>query len=96
MRQPTIKAVATELRHINKQTFETYEEDGIEIRIQLYPAGDWYLHVGDPSYDTDHQGFWGATTIPGNNKRFSSIETARDLINQTQAFPNHAEVEGPQ
>lgn len=45
-------------------TGETDTEDhGIELRLQVVD-GSWYLHSGDPSYDTDHRGYWGCAFLP--------------------------------
>lgn len=36
----------------------------MDVRLQLSADGSsWSLHTGDPCYDTDHSGFWGASTL---------------------------------
>lgn len=42
---------------------DTDEDAGLELRVQFQPTGAYRLHVGDPRYDTDHTGFWGAGSI---------------------------------
>ncbi len=85
MRFPTISDVAAELRNINKQTLEPDDADeGIDVRLQVYPDGQWAVRWGSSDYDQDHRGFWGAASVPGNNRRFSSTDVARDLIDQAR------------
>ena len=38
------------------------EDRFFEFRIRLHD-GDWYLHIGDPSYDQDHRGSIGAGSV---------------------------------
>lgn len=37
--------------------------ESIDIRLQLLPPNRFELWVGDPSFDTDHRGYWGNDTI---------------------------------
>lgn len=41
---------------------DNYEEDG-EGRPVCVEAS-WRLWTGDSSYDTDHRGYWGSTSLP--------------------------------
>lgn len=88
MRFPNINDVAGELRRINKQESgepEHGEDDSwIEVRLQVYPDGQWAVRWGDSQYDQDHRGFWGASSVPGDNRRFDSKDIARDLIEQAR------------
>lgn len=89
---PSIKDIASVIRGINtEESFpgECGEECYIDVRLQVYPDGQWSVHSGDSSYDQDHRGFWGSSCVPGNGKRFSSVETARELIDQ--AKDHHAD-----
>lgn len=85
MRMPSIKAVAAELRRCKPRKGDYPDErdpeqsDVIDVRLQVYEAGDWAVHTGDSSYDQDHRGFWGASSLsPTSNCR----EVAIDLIDQ--------------
>ncbi len=63
------------------------KQEGIEetdVRLQVYPNGQWQLHMGDASYDTDHTGFWGASSLSLYATRNSLKELARDLTEQAQ------------
>lgn len=92
MRFPSIKDVANELRGINANI-----EGECDIRLQVYPVTEyvraqkhyaWTIKWGDPSYDTDHRGYWGSGSIPGvvNGvvKRFNSYGLARELLDQAK------------
>lgn len=80
-RWPSVARVAEWLRATNN-TFAA-DEDGIDVRLQVTDDG-WQIWSGDPSYDTDHRGDWGASSIPGSGKRFDSIAVARELINEAK------------
>lgn len=89
MRWPNIQDVAAELRSINSEVSEEIDEEtgepyGIEVRLQVLPNGDWQVWWGDPQYDTDHRGYWGASQVPGSGRRFNSKEIARDLIEEAK------------
>jgi hypothetical protein len=85
MRFPTIDEVAAELRSINEQTLEDDDDDdGIDVRLQVYPDGDWAVRSGSSDYDQDHRGHWGAASVPGNDRRFSAKDVARGLIEQAR------------
>lgn len=77
---PSIRELATYLR-------DTFEVDRIpepyDVRLQVVD-GSWYVATGDPSYDTDHRGYWGASMFPAYPKRFNSRDMARDLIEQAR------------
>jgi hypothetical protein len=83
MRFPSIAAVAAELRGINANV-----EGECDVRLQVWPDGEWIVRSGDSSYDQDHRGFWGASSVPGVNRgrasRFDSRSVARDLIEQAR------------
>lgn len=89
MKWPTIKEVASDLRNINANIEDVDhdpEYDYIDVRLQVYPDGAWALRVGDPCYDQDHHGYWGAGSLPGiyrgKVRRFDSRDLARDLLDQ--------------
>ncbi len=69
MRFPKISDVARDLRAINQEA--DAHPDGVDVRLQVYPDGDWAVH-------------WGASSVPGRNKRFNSEETARYLISEAK------------
>lgn len=85
MRFPAIGDVAAELRRINKQGLEPDDADeGIDVRLQVYNDGNWAVRWGLSDYDQDHRGYWGSSSVPGDNRRFDSKAVARDLIEQAR------------
>lgn len=83
MRFPSIKNVAEELRDISANV-----EGECEVRLQVYEDGKWCVRAGDPSYDLDHHGYWGASWVPGvvggKVVRFNSYDVARELLDQVK------------
>lgn len=79
MRFPSIRRVAYELRLIN-----TNVQGECDVRLQVYPDGEWAVRYGLSDYDQDHRGYWGASSVPGNKKRFNSYEIAKDLLSQAK------------
>jgi hypothetical protein len=85
MRFPNIDDVAHDLREVNNNVrHDDPDEEGIDVRLQVYPGGSWAIRSGDSSYDQDHRGYWGAGSVPGNGRRFSARELARELIEQAR------------
>lgn len=86
MRFPSIASVRAELVRLNRLVDPSDDEqDSCDVRLQVYDDGGWAVRYGDPSYDTDHRGFWGgSSSIPGNSRRFNATETARELIEQAR------------
>ena len=81
-RMPSIKDVAAALRRRKPRKGDCQDEfgnEGMDIRLQVYPDGNWAIRTGDSSYDLDHRGYWGAGFItPSTNCR----ELAKDLIGE--------------
>ena len=87
MKFPSIRSVAAVLREINR--WDSYTEPGVEdsfidVRLQVYDNGSWAVRHGDPQYDLDHRGFWGAGSVPGDCRRFRSEDVARELLSQAK------------
>lgn len=67
---------------------EAHDEWYSEVRLQMLPVEDmpgmyyWHLHYGDPCYDRDHTGYWGATELNCESSDFLAI--AEDLIDQCE------------
>lgn len=80
MRFPAIADVAKALRSVKPQTGDYPDDtDVFDVRLQVWEDGSWTIHTGDSSFDQDHRGYWGASSIdPKTNCR----ELARDLIDE--------------
>jgi hypothetical protein len=89
MKFPSIASVAAELRAINANV-----EGYCDVRLQVYDDGQWAVRYGDSQYDTDHRGWWGYSSVPGDGRRFNSTDMARDLVNQCREHnaeaPDHS------
>jgi hypothetical protein len=93
MRFPSIKDVSAELRAeyatvewamLAKDNDESLDECYLDVRLQVYESGSWAIRSGDPCYDTDHHGYWGASCIAQCDTPKTLRETAKDLINQAR------------
>ncbi len=87
---PSIKEITDEIisyRDYLKNNFDPKDiEDeegnaGGDCRLQVL-EGCWQVHTGDSSYDTDHRGFWGASSVSIEATKKDCREIARDLIGQ--------------
>lgn len=76
-RAPSIAAVASELK--GYKVWLDVENPEADIRLQVTDGGCWAVHFGDSSYDQDHRGYWGASSI---DRRTNCRELARELIDQ--------------
>ena len=67
----------------NPADFADGGEAMLDVRVQ-YLGGDYIVHVGDPSFDTDHRGFWGACEIDVLTADDREIENVtHDLLTMT-------------
>jgi hypothetical protein len=87
MKFPTIAEVARDLKEIgrglSKYGLPEDEEGGCDVRLQVLSTGAWTVWSGDAQYDTDHRGYWGASSIPFDG-HFNATEVAKDLISQAK------------
>jgi hypothetical protein len=82
MEWPTVEEVAERLSDIVCGLDADDEEgDAVEVRLQVMDGGAWSIHTGDPSYDTDHRGFWGSAYLDAEE---DVREVASDLISQAR------------
>lgn len=78
MKMPSIKSVAAELAFA-KRFYLGDDCPDVEVRLQVTEGGAWCLHYGDPCYDQDHRGFWGAGSL---DRRTNCRDEARWLIDE--------------
>ena len=70
--------------------FSDPNEPELDVRLQVFTphgsdfTGSWTLHFGDPQYDQDHQGFWGAGSCTREMIDSDYAFLAQDLIDQTE------------
>ena len=69
------------------ENISTYIDEDSDIRVQL----EWYesthdygytIHLGDASYDTNHNGYWGSDVIFPNMGKEDIKTLAQELLNQ--------------
>jgi len=53
----------------------------VDVRLCVQPGG-WDVLHGDPCYDTDHRGFWGAASVAPDDTETDLQATAEDLLSQ--------------
>jgi hypothetical protein len=86
---PTTADVRADLTGVLNQakkwgTFSDQEEDTIDVRLQVHDNGDWYLHAGDSSFDTDHRGYWGSSSISVGETQTTLQQIASQLLNEVK------------
>ena len=60
---------------------DSIEPDFVDVRIR-YHDGEWSFHVGDSSYDQDHRGAWGASSVAINDDDDALDSIAAELLEQ--------------
>lgn len=91
MKFPRIKDVSTELRRINRYDSAVepgipYDDQGTDVRLCIEEDGSWNVLWGDSSYDQRHSPMCGASSVPGDGRRFNSRDVAKDLIDQCRGM----------
>jgi hypothetical protein len=85
---PSVDEVAIALRDIrdflDPSDFpeETSDEEATncEVRLQVWPDGEWKVRWGLSDYDQDHRGYWGASAISPTDSDKAIYDTAIDLL----------------
>lgn len=54
-----------------------------DVRLQVVSGGH-FVHWGDPSFDVDHRGAWGASSISPGYETEDMEQLADDLISQVE------------
>jgi len=81
MNFPSADAVYLELCALRS---DATEPDGVEVRLQVYPDGKWAIRFGEPCYDTDHHGYWGAGTLSIDDPLNVVRDTATDMVREAE------------
>lgn len=85
VKAPSIKNVSGYLKLLKGDISPEFQDEegnvGIDVRLHVWPNGEWTIHTGDSSYDQDHRGYWGSGFLsPRSNCR----DLAADLIDQVE------------
>lgn len=65
-----------------KRTFRASDDICTDVRLQVYPDGEWALRTGLSDYDQDHHGYWGSASVARNSTQAQCKAIAQDLIDQ--------------
>ncbi len=57
MKLPSVRSLALALTPI--RTIAKTDNTCIDVRLQVDDDGEWRIHIGEGSYDEDHEGWWG-------------------------------------
>ncbi len=76
----------TELLRDAQAEMHKFGLEEIEVRLQVEGTNDWRVWSGDPSFDTDHRGFWGYGIVVEDT---DLTELAGEMIGEAQ--DSHAE-----
>lgn len=74
------QAVFTALKETQKN-LKRWGVSDTDVRLRIF-NDDWYFYTGDSSYDQDHRGYWGASSVTLSDTYDTLRETAKDLIDQ--------------
>jgi hypothetical protein len=75
------------LRDVHAFLFQTWRtlsrhDEPIDVRVQVVSRYDVRFHDGDPCYDLDHRGHWGAGVIDSHFSEDDITDLASDLVDQ--------------
>lgn len=79
MRFPSITAVVKQLEAI-----QSHWPNEIDVRLQVYENGEWMVREGDPSFDLDHHGYWGASSVGPEDSPDTILDIAACLLDQVE------------
>lgn len=73
---PTPEELIPALRNVVAEyvVYNGSAEGTLEVRLQVYPDGTWRLRDGDPQYDPEHTGYWGAEEINLDESTYEDLE----------------------
>jgi hypothetical protein len=93
MNFPTIEEVTQEL-WARKRWLRENSIVETDVRLQVYPDGQWAIRTGSSDFDQDHRGYWGAGCLNAEDPATLVHIEAKDLIEQVkdQAAENGEEV----
>lgn len=78
---PSVNDVRNAVFDVSKELGRGQECD---VRLQVYPDGQWAVRWGLSDYDQDHRGYWGAGSVASRTSLSECNEIAHDLISQAQ------------
>lgn len=79
---PVELAVARALQNVVALLDETNPDT--DVRLQVYPNGEWAVRYGPSDYDQDHRGHWGAASVHYGMDLERLLEVAAYLREQVE------------
>jgi hypothetical protein len=89
---PNPREVQEELKQIQLGLEDVKD---VDVRLRVH-NGSWQVLWGDSSYDTDHRGYWGASSISDSDADRDLYSTAKDLISQVEDHYAQMETKKPE
>ncbi len=87
---PSTESVAEALEDVRSQLDMGSDT---EVRLQVYPTGQWAVRWGLSDYDQDHRGYWGASSLFQWEESEGLRTTAEFLIDQAKEQAAYSGVE---
>lgn len=88
---PSVNELVEDLKQITTNVEHFREGGTVDVRLQVKEDGSWRTWVGLSDYDTDHHGFWGASTLTVGDVSEELRWIAGDLIEQAGEHFSQAE-----
>lgn len=83
MRFPSVRAIASTLKDIQRELDPADTED-CDVRLQVYPNGQWAVRWGLSDYDQDHRGFWGCSSVSPTDSNLMLRVVTKQLLEQVK------------
>ena len=74
-----VKALAADLLSAAEYANPADNGDCVDVRLR-YHNGDWSLLTGDASYDQDHRGYWGCSSVSSETTADDARQIAEQLV----------------
>lgn len=79
---PKLQVVTRELKEI-QDIVKSDDLNEVDVRLNVHTRG-WCVMYGDPGFDQDHSGYWGASTINTGMTQEELQLVANDLLDQVE------------
>ena len=85
---PSVEDIYLAIKHLPSQVEPEFresddDEPAIEVRLQVWPDGQWTYHTGSADYDQDHRGYWGSGSVTADMDERALRALAEDLREQS-------------
>jgi hypothetical protein len=84
VKYPTEKELVDALKRATCKADQWDCNEGLDVRLQVTDSA-WFLHIGDPSYDTDHSGVWADNCVFPDTEWETLVDVAIAMIETCQS-----------